>query len=253
MTIGRGPRSCMSCIPCIACASLVDHGLVGFRKRWVNIVTELNTNSKSEKARGVSRVTVQRKKAQRSRRRKRSARDNDIQLVYRDSRGRSTLVEFKIAQVDDAIDVLQEVKKRAGSTATSELSSTVTEAEAGAQRILDELNRHRHTSLLTASGMADYAHRGRNWAAENTRQGRLIAVSHAGRTFYPAFQIDPDKREVRGWVPKMIQILEELGLDGRDFTIWAAIKSDRFRGDAPVEHMGDEDFLTKAAAALTPA
>lgn len=216
-------------------------------------VTELNTNSKSEKTRRVPRSKVQQKKALRSRHRKRSVKSDEIQLVYPDSRGKSTRVKVKVAQVDEAIGVLQKVKRRTSSTQTSEVSPAVNDAQVGSQQILDDLNRHRHTSLLTASEMAAYAHRGRNWAAENARQGRLIAVNHAGRTFYPAFQIDPDKRELRSWVPKMVQILEELDLDGRDFTIWAAIGSDRFKGDAPVEHVGDEDFIAKAAAALTPA
>lgn len=195
-------------------------------------------------------------KANRSKNRRRRTDRPEILLVYRNSRGELTRKVYRLGEVEQAIAELRGVERSANEPATAEsaqLSPAVEQAEVNARALLEKLNSHPHTRLLSAGSMARYADKGRNWPSQRASRGELIRVDHAGKAYYPAFQIDPDSAEVRSWVPKMIEILDELDLDGRDFTIWAAIKSDRFGGDAPVEHMGDEDFLSKAAGAFTPA
>ncbi len=120
---------------------------------------------------------------------------------------------------------------------------------AASQRRLAALEGSDETRLLSAGEMAEYVGRGRNWAAQRAKSGNLIRVEHAGRTLYPAFQIDPETRAVRDWVAPMVAVLDELGLMGRDFAIWAAAPSPRFSGDLPARRAGDSDFLSTAAAA----
>ncbi|MCH8565190.1 hypothetical protein LTH96_05510 [Nesterenkonia sp. LB17] len=119
-----------------------------------------------------------------------------------------------------------------------------------AQEKLDLLNQDPQTQLLTAGEMADYVDKARNWPSDAARKGRLISVRHAGKTYYPAFQIDPVHREPWGWVSTMARILTNEGVSGRSFTMWAATPSPRFGGDTPAMHTRDPDFMPKAAADL---
>lgn len=132
-------------------------------------------------------------------------------------------------------------------------SASVAAGKAAAQQLLDRLNRHSETQLLTSADMAVYAHRHRNWPAEAARRRNLIGLEHAGRTLYPAFQIDPVTRKVRQWVPTMVKALGEIGIDGRAFAVWAATASESFGGELPAERAGDEDFLSRAARELAQA
>lgn len=123
-------------------------------------------------------------------------------------------------------------------------------AKAASQQLLDRLDEDPHTALLTGSEMATYASKSRNWPAEAARNHRLIALRHAGKTYYPAFQIDPEQREPWAWVIPMVEILEDQDTSGRSFALWAANSSPWFNGEAPAEHVGDPDFLRKAAGDL---
>lgn len=122
--------------------------------------------------------------------------------------------------------------------------------KAGAQESTDRLNQNLQTRLLTAAEMAEYAGRSRSWPAESAHKHRLIAVTHAGRTFYPAFQIDPHQRELRDWVPTMVGLMRDMGMSGRSFVLWAATPSPRFNGAMPAGRVDDPDFLVKAAGDL---
>ncbi|MGJ9426873.1 hypothetical protein ACHABX_13660 [Nesterenkonia halotolerans] len=122
--------------------------------------------------------------------------------------------------------------------------------EDSAQEKLDLLDQNPQARLLTAGEMADYVDKSRNWPSEAARRGRLIPVRHASKTYYPAFQIDPARRETWGWVSTVSRILQDEAATGRSFTLWAATPSPRFGGDTPAMHTGDPDFMAKAAADL---
>ncbi|GAA3850039.1 MULTISPECIES: hypothetical protein [Brevibacterium] len=139
------------------------------------------------------------------------------------------------------------------SIANAQPSPAIAAGLAASQRRLAALEDSDETRLLSAGEMAEYVGRGRNWAAQRSKSGSLIRVEHAGRTLYPAFQIDPETRAVRDWVTPMAAILDELGLVGRDFALWAAAPSPKFAGDPPARHAGDPEFLSTAAAALADA
>ena len=132
-------------------------------------------------------------------------------------------------------------------------SPGVAAGKAAAQQLMDQLNAHPDTELLSAGGMARFAGKSRNWPAESARKGRLISVEHAGKTLYPAFQIDPERREPRQWVIPVVDLLDDQGMGGRSFVLWAASPSDRFDGEAPAFHVGEHDFLIKAAGDLAAA
>lgn len=136
------------------------------------------------------------------------------------------------------------------SIANAQPSPAIAAGLAASQRRLAALEGSDETRLLSAGEMAEYVGRGRNWAAQRSKSGSLIRVEHAGRTLYPAFQIDPETRAVRDWVTPMAAMLDELGLVGRDFALWAAAPSPRFAGDLPARCAGDPEFLSTAAAAL---
>lgn len=106
------------------------------------------------------------------------------------------------------------------------------------------------TRLLSAGEMATYAYKSRNWPSESTRKNRLISVERAGRTFYPAFQIDPQHRTPRAWVGSMRFLIEDREMAGRSFALWVASPSQCFGGVIPADHAGDDDFLAKAAGDL---
>ena len=129
-------------------------------------------------------------------------------------------------------------------------SSAVAAGKVESQRLIDQLNARPTTKLLSAADMAEYAGRSRNWPAEAARRRKLISVQHAGRTLYPAFQIDPRTRKVRTWVSSMAQALDDVDIDGRAFTIWSAISSQSFQGDRPADRAGDQDFLARASRDL---
>lgn len=131
-------------------------------------------------------------------------------------------------------------------------SPGLAEGKAASQDALDELNAHAETRMLSASEMAKYVNKQRNWPSETVRKGKLISGHHAGKTFYPAFQINPEHRTPWQWVPPIVEILEDRELNGRDFVLWAASPSARFDGDLPAMHSSDDDFLAKAAGDLAP-
>lgn len=141
----------------------------------------------------------------------------------------------------------------ASNIATSSISTAVIEAEErGNTLIEDYLNSRSHTRLLTAKEFVKYTENDQEWLSEGLNNQEIMSVEYKGECYYPAFQINPDNREIRAWVSKMIEILDELDLDVRDFAIWTTIPSGRFEGDAPIEHVGDDDFLPNAAASLAP-
>lgn len=164
-----------------------------------------------------------------------------------------------IARLDELEDELRLLRfevlegELQSSIASAQPSPAVAAGLAASQRRLAGLENSDETRLLSAGEMAEYVGRGRNWAAQRSKSGSLIRVEHAGRTLYPAFQIDPETRAVRDWVAPMAAVLDELGLMGRDFAIWAAAPSPRFSGDLPARRAGDSDFLSTAAAALADA
>lgn len=123
-------------------------------------------------------------------------------------------------------------------------------AKASARKTLDRLSQDPQTRLLTADEMVEYVDQSRTWPSDAARDGRLIAVRHDEETNYPAFQIDPVHREPWGWVSTMARILQNEGVSGRSFTLWAATPSPRFGRDTPAMHTGDPDFMAKAAADL---
>lgn len=136
---------------------------------------------------------------------------------------------------------------------TSSLSPAAVEAEERGNRLIEQhLNNHAHTKLLTAEELIEYTNNDCYQVSQNISNKKIMSVKHRGETYYPAFQFDPDSRKLRSWVLGMIEILDELDLDGRSFAVWSVIPSDRFGGDAPIEHMDDEDFFSTAAASLTP-
>ncbi|QQT69563.1 hypothetical protein I6I57_01085 [Brevibacterium casei] len=161
-----------------------------------------------------------------------------------------------IARLDELEDELRLLRfevlegELQSSIASAQPSPAVAAGLAASQRRLAGLENSDETRLLSAGEMAEYVGRGRNWAAQRSKSGSLIRVEHAGRTLYPAFQIDPETRAVRDWVAPMAAMLDELGLDGRDFALWAAAPSPRFARDLPAQRAGDPDFLSTAAAAL---
>lgn len=134
--------------------------------------------------------------------------------------------------------------------AATQPSPGVAAGKAAAQQLLDRLDGSPETRLLSAGEMATYTHKGRNWPSEATRRQRLISVEHAGKTFYPAFQIDPQRRAPRSWVATMVEVLEDREMDGRSFALWAASPSQRFGGDIPADHADEDTFLVKAAGDL---
>lgn len=164
--------------------------------------------------------------------------------------------QIALQTLDEAQSTLQKLRfevlegELQSAIASVQPSPAVASGLATSQRLLARLEEHEGTRLLSAAEMARFAQKSRNWPADKVRAGQLIRVKHAGQVRYPAFQIDLRTREIWPWVPQMVQILDELGLDGRSFAVWAAVKSSRFDGDPPAVHAGDEDFLFKAAAAL---
>ncbi|MCT2183090.1 hypothetical protein [Brevibacterium casei] len=161
-----------------------------------------------------------------------------------------------IARLDELEDDLRLLRfevlegELQSSIASAQPSPAIAAGLAASQRRLAALEGSDETRLLSAGEVAEYVGRGRNWAAQRSKSGSLIRVEHAGRTLYPAFQIDPETRSVRHWVAPIAAMLDELGLDGRDFAIWAAAPSPRFAGDLPAQRAGDPEFLSMAAAAL---
>lgn len=118
------------------------------------------------------------------------------------------------------------------------------------QQLLDRLDQNPRTRLLTATEMTAYTDRDPSWPAEAAQQHQLIAATHAGMTLYPAFQIDPDPRTPRDWVPTIVALLHDAEFSGRSFVLWAASPSQRFGGEAPADHASDPDFVVKAAGDL---
>ncbi|MBE1514913.1 hypothetical protein [Nesterenkonia halotolerans] len=135
-------------------------------------------------------------------------------------------------------------------SAGATLSPALAAAREASQELLDRLDEDPRTRLLLEAEMAEYAQREAAWPSESVRKHRLIAVRHEGKTFYPAFQIDPVRREPREWVPAMIGLLKEAELTGRSFAMWAANSCPRFGGAIPADRADDPDFLTKAAGSL---
>lgn len=159
-------------------------------------------------------------------------------------------------RLDDLDDALRRLRfelledELQASIAAAKPSPETAAGMAALQRLLDRLNENEDTRLLSAGEISCRAGRGRNWAAQNARSGALIRVVHAGKIYYPAFQIDPGTRAIRPWVQSVIAVLDELDLDGRSFAVWAATPSPLFDGDPPAAHAGDANFLTVTAKAL---
>lgn len=152
--------------------------------------------------------------------------------------------------VDGArVEIMEE--KLEADIAETKPSPAAAAAKAGSQELLDRLDEDPHARLLSGGEMASYTGKSRNWPAETARKHRLIALRHAGKTYYPAFQIDPELREPWPWVSPLVEILEDQDTSGRHFALWAATPSPWFEGEAPVGHVGDPDFLRKAASDLT--
>lgn len=164
--------------------------------------------------------------------------------------------EEMLTAIDEAHAVLSGVRasvvveRLQESSAELKPNPAVAAAVAASQSMLERLDDRGDTRLLAAAEMAAYARRSRNWPAEAARSGRLIPVFHAGKTFYPAFQLDPDTRTVRRWVAPMLQFLTDMELDGRDLAIWAATRSRLFEDDLPARNAGDDDFYLKAVSAI---
>lgn len=88
-------------------------------------------------------------------------------------------------------------------------SPAIAAGTAASQELLHHLNQNPETRLLTAAEMAKYADRNGNWPEESAQLHGLIALNHDGKTFHPAFQIDPAQRATRDWVLPMVSLMRD--------------------------------------------
>lgn len=127
----------------------------------------------------------------------------------------------------------------------------VSAGNAMTQQALDRLDMHLETALLSLPEIAEYLGESEEWVAQQVSQRLMIDAEHAGDVVYPAFQVDPENRVIRNWVPLIATELDDFGISGQSFILWSSVESSFFDGELPALCAGDEDFFTRALADLT--
>lgn len=123
--------------------------------------------------------------------------------------------------------------------------------KAASQQALDHLGESAETALMNLAEIAQYMDKSEEWVAQQAAQRLLLDAEYGGEILYPAFQIDPDTRQARDWVPEMVFLLDDSGISGQSFVLWSSVPSEFFSGRLPAECADDDDFLRTATSDLT--
>lgn len=86
---------------------------------------------------------------------------------------------------------------------------------------------------------------GRSLAAEQRKAGKIIGIKRGNAFAYPGFQFDEATGKVLEVIPRLLETAREVEWDEEDLVLWLVSPSRSFGDDRPVDHLDDEDLLTK--------